>query len=1211
LTAQPPNLPAVSALLDHLPEALFILDAQERVSFVNLQAAQLLGSGPELGGQKLWTLWPSQTGGPLQAAVASALKSGVTGHCRWTGPDGHRYEARLFPLEGGLGVQLTVAAPEQESGTAEARSRLALRGGSEVLATLGDALQKASTPKEVAELALAQLGPALRARSMLVVRLMRAPTEGEGRAEIELPTLWGDTPEPIMMYMTRPGLTLEEMPILLRAAQTKGGVYLADYRADQHAVSLFPALACGAEPIQTPDGTLEGFLVAWRDKAAAGGQDAGWQDDERELMRRAAGTLGLALERAAALAAVEARRRQVEEEARAQTAFMAFTEAVGTETEVLGLARQAIEVLQAHFPNGSFSYYEYEGQTWKALAWSSDVGEQMVRTIRAGFPEQTPIFAEALSTRQPVFRDAWDFEREQLARNDEYATLATCPLVVGDVVRGMLGLGLRDAGHWRERDRALIRAVRRGLTLALERADATTRLEEQNRELVARTQALESFAVLTRSLAVQSDPRAFVRRAQEVILSLLPPGYALYYERDGARWRSRVQVGEVGNPALQDFIDAGPVVGELPTLDLTWSTQRPQYLDLYEKGLDTPRELVEHVNTVASLPVLLHGETVGVLLTGLFAERPWSAVDRAMLETVVSSLELALERAEQARQLEEQNLELQARTQALESFAQLGRELGNQDDRYLLIQRAQEVVLSLLPEGFAAYFEPDPDGVRWALRTQVGTNSNQALQKRLDMGLDWEQTQNLLTPWRSGLPLFQDTYDLQTDGVGEVFEQRGAGATATLPLIQGGSPIGIFTIALTESRRWTKADRAVLDGVLQSLSLALERSRTTRELNRSQHYLKVVADNAPLLLFATDAQGIFTLSEGRLLADLGLKPGEAVGQSATELFDHEPDLQAGLRLNRALAGEAVQDLLHFREQGLVYETWFTPIHSAAGEVTEVVGVSLDVTSRLAAQQALERSNLELARSNDELMVANEGLEAFSSSVSHDLRTPVRHVKGFSELARRALNEAAATPTALGAAIEKAHNYMLVVEQAAGRMSSLIDAMLNLSRTSSQPLRLGPVDLNLLLERARTDIEQDLPGREVDWKVGRLPTVMGDQDTLQQVLTNLLSNAAKYSRTRERAQIEVWAEAAGQAWTISVRDNGVGFDPVYKDKLFGVFQRLHSEREFEGTGVGLATVRRVVLRHGGQVHADSVLGQGATFSFTLPSQDHRPRSDSWP
>ncbi|WP_052326866.1 sensor histidine kinase [Deinococcus peraridilitoris] len=167
------------------------------------------------------------------------------------------------------------------------------------------------------------------------------------------------------------------------------------------------------------------------------------------------------------------------------------------------------------------------------------------------------------------------------------------------------------------------------------------------------------------------------------------------------------------------------------------------------------------------------------------------------------------------------------------------------------------------------------------------------------------------------------------------------------------------------------------------------------------------------------------------------------------------------------------------------------------------------------------------------------------------------------------------------------------------MNTLIDAMLELSRTSRLPVLVRLVDLGQLVSAIRAELEVDLLERQVRWKIDALPLVAGDQDLLRQVMQNLLVNAVKYTGKRDEALIEVWAEERADEWTVFVRDNGAGFDPRFQEKLFGVFQRLHRADEFAGTGVGLATVRRIVHRHGGRVWAQGQVEAGATFAFSLP------------
>ena len=226
----------------------------------------------------------------------------------------------------------------------------------------------------------------------------------------------------------------------------------------------------------------------------------------------------------------------------------------------------------------------------------------------------------------------------------------------------------------------------------------------------------------------------------------------------------------------------------------------------------------------------------------------------------------------------------------------------------------------------------------------------------------------------------------------------------------------------------------------------------------------------------------------------------------------------------------------------------------------------------------------------QLESANKELEAFSYSVSHDLRSPLRHIDGFVELLRKH-----GSPSM----DEKSLEYLEIISQSAKRMGRLIDDLLAFSRMGRAGMQASQVSLTRLVTEARRALEEETDGRSIIWNIGALPEVTGDPAMLRLVLTNLMSNAVKYTRNRVQARIEIGSSNGGSEAVIFIRDNGVGFDMRYATNLFGVFQRLHRAEEFEGTGIGLASVRRIIQRHGGRTWAEGIVDRGAAFYFSLP------------
>jgi len=262
-----------------------------------------------------------------------------------------------------------------------------------------------------------------------------------------------------------------------------------------------------------------------------------------------------------------------------------------------------------------------------------------------------------------------------------------------------------------------------------------------------------------------------------------------------------------------------------------------------------------------------------------------------------------------------------------------------------------------------------------------------------------------------------------------------------------------------------------------------------------------------------------------------------------------------------------------------------------GNPIAVLETNNDVTERKRREDEIRGLNQQLARRSTELEGTNKELEAFAYSISHDLRAPLRHMVGYTELLQKH-----AAPTT----DDKGRRYMLTILDAAKRMGTLIDDLLAFSRIGRAETRETMVSLDQLVKEVQSELMHDTEGRNLIWKVGTLPDLYGDRSMLKLVLVNLVSNAVKFTRTRSSPEIEIGSnEVKSDGVVVFVRDNGVGFDMKYVNKLFGVFQRLHRVDEFEGTGIGLATVQRIIHRHGGRVWAEGHVGSGATFYLSLP------------
>jgi PAS domain S-box-containing protein len=386
-------------------------------------------------------------------------------------------------------------------------------------------------------------------------------------------------------------------------------------------------------------------------------------------------------------------------------------------------------------------------------------------------------------------------------------------------------------------------------------------------------------------------------------------------------------------------------------------------------------------------------------------------------------------------------------------------------------------------------------------------------------------------------------------------------------------------------------------------------ARDTTERRQIEERLRQSDERARLMVESMKDYAIFMLApDGKVMSwntgaerIKGYQAEEIIGQHFSRFYPPEkiaekfPDLEL---IEAASRGRFENEGWLVRKDGSRF--WandvITPMHNNQGELIGFVKVTRDVTARQEAAERIQKLNDELKSRATLLEAANKELESFSYSVSHDLRAPLRHIHGFVELLQK-------SPELEGS--EPAQRQMSVIAKAAREMGMLIDDLLAFSRTGRAEMRLVPVDMQELVEQGIRAQEMETAGRQVEWDIKPLATVEGDPGLLRQVWANLLGNAIKYTRPRAQAKIEIGQEAGEPALdgtreaVFYVRDNGVGFDMRYASKLFGVFQRLHRAEDFEGTGIGLANVQRIIHRHGGKVWAESTLNEGSIFHFSLP------------
>jgi PAS domain S-box-containing protein len=408
-------------------------------------------------------------------------------------------------------------------------------------------------------------------------------------------------------------------------------------------------------------------------------------------------------------------------------------------------------------------------------------------------------------------------------------------------------------------------------------------------------------------------------------------------------------------------------------------------------------------------------------------------------------------------------------------------------------------------------------------------------------------------------------------------------------------------VGLIVSSRW-----ALQSDTMGNPSRILEINRDITERKAQENKFRNLLESAPDGMVIVNRAGQIQLVNAQTERLFGYSRKEMIGEPIEMLVPERFHARhAGHRAEYADAPNARPmgaglGLYGRRKDGTEFpvEISLSPIET--GEGVLISGAIRDITERQRFDQRIRDLNGQLKGRVAELASINKELESFSYSVSHDLRTPLRHIDGFS----RILQEECAADIS-----EEGRRYLEKILEAANHMGHLIDDLLALARIGRKELSRKKVSLSGLAGEAVASLSSDSSKRQVAWQIDPLPERECDPGLLSVVFSNLLSNAAKFTKNQPHAAIHVGTIDKDGRQAFFVQDNGVGFDPKYADKLFGVFQRLHSQDEFEGTGIGLATVQRIIHRHGGRIWAESQPGRGATFFFTLDDDRVQPSHSS--
>jgi PAS domain S-box-containing protein len=430
---------------------------------------------------------------------------------------------------------------------------------------------------------------------------------------------------------------------------------------------------------------------------------------------------------------------------------------------------------------------------------------------------------------------------------------------------------------------------------------------------------------------------------------------------------------------------------------------------------------------------------------------------------------------------------------------------------------------------------------------------------------------------------------------------------AVAPLLEEGSAAGLASTTQQHRRKngevlTVEPDSQAVqfqgaEAVLVAARDVTAASRETLLRRQSEQRFQQIMDTAEEGICFVQADGSVLWISRRGASLLGMEPEEAHGRPFIDYVDPEFQRLASIHLRQAREGRRFHADLQLvrRDQTSFWAVMAaSPISEAEVGLQGALVLFSDITERKQAELQIQRSNSELElrvrERTEQLQTANAELEAFAYSISHDLKAPLRAIQGFARMLHEHVESSLD---------DTGQRYLAVMERNTERMVRLIDDLLRFSRVGRKELEEESVDLQLITEEVWSEVVSQYADRAFDFQAEGLPVVRGDRGLLRQAVENLLSNAAKFTGRREKACVRVTAERENECWRIVVADNGAGFDPAYTGDLFRVFKRLHTAAEFDGTGVGLAIAQRIARRHGGDIAGEGRLGEGATFTLTLP------------